>query len=106
LKSVNFQPAASVAPSGYLVDAGDVFTTARGYGWNQIVQVRERKQNLPQVLDTLAFSAPVRTWEMVLPNGYYDVWLTVGDPLNPTGPQRAFVEGVPFVDGETTLAGK
>ena len=68
--------------------AGSPFDAPRGYGWNTTLSMwsRERGRNVPQVLDTFIFSSAVRTWEMELANGFYDVWLSVGDACVRPGP--------------------
>jgi hypothetical protein len=106
LKSVNFQPAGAALPADYVADTGAVYDAGRGHGWNAPVAVRERNAPVPQVRDTLAFSVAPRVWEMDLPNGYYEVWTSSGDPVFPLGPHRVRVEGVSVLDGETTTAGQ
>jgi hypothetical protein len=105
LWSINFQPAGSSPPAGFLVDSGQVFDAGRGYGWDAAVLGRERNQPVPQVLDTFAFSSAVRTWELAVPDGDYDVWFGLGDASFAQGPHRLVVEGIPVVQNAPTAAG-
>ena len=86
---INFQPAASPPPQGYLVDAGLVFGDRGGglfYGWDLDNRRATRDRNNPaspdQRYDTLTHtqSYGVRTWELALPNGEYSVRIVAGDP--------------------------
>ncbi len=105
LRSVNFQPSASVRPPGFEADSGQPFSADRGFGWNVAIPARERGRALPQSLDTLVFTSAIRTWEMAVPNGDYEVWLAVGDAMYAQGPHRVVLEGVAVVAGESTTAG-
>ncbi|MFQ5767235.1 MAG: hypothetical protein ACE5ID_04550 [Acidobacteriota bacterium] len=105
LISMNFQPASSLVPEGYKQDSGALFDPIRGFGWTSSVPAVERGRQVPQARDTFVYSAPLRTWNMDLPNGAYQVWVTVGDAAFTQGPQRVLVEGISLVNGETTAAG-
>ena len=85
LLSVDFQPSGAVLPLGWSADIGDTFLSSRGYGWSAAVPTRERNQSPYQILDTFAFTQPERTWEAAVPNGFYDVALSVGDPVQSAG---------------------
>src|SRR5439155_14082652 len=74
---VNFQPAASPVPTGYVADAGQAFGN-RGngysYGWNadNSANVRDRATGLAdRRLDTLAMMQPdgagAFSWEIAVP---------------------------------------
>src|SRR6476659_604166 len=84
---MNFQPAASPVPAGYLADGGAVFA-ARGngfnYGWDaaNTTAVRDRNKLADQRYDTLAHTQAygTRKWEIELANGRYQVHLVAGDP--------------------------
>lgn len=103
--SVNFQPAGSTPPPGFLIDSGQTFTAIRGYGWDAALPNRERNKPVPQVLDTFVFSSAVRTWELAVPDGDYDVWYGVGDTDHAQGPHRLEVEGVLAIDNQATAIG-
>ena len=86
---VNFQPASSPAPAGYLVDGGAVFGD-RGngvsFGWdvNNASFARDRNSTLSadQRYDTLTHMNRLgggTKWELAVPNGTYEVHLVAGD---------------------------
>ncbi|MHC4741039.1 MAG: Ig-like domain-containing protein, partial [Planctomycetota bacterium] len=82
--NINYQPAGSPTVTGYLEDNGDVYGS-RGtytYGWNadHTDQVRDRGINSDQLLDTLSHIEAGGVWEMGLPNGDYEVKVSIGDP--------------------------
>ncbi len=104
--SVNFQPTASAPPLGYLVDTGATYNASRGYGWMAPVPTRDRLDPVPQVLDTFALLQQVSAWQMDLPNGTYDVWVTLGDSKFYRSGQHVSVEGTLLVSGESTLPGQ
>ena len=104
--SVNFQPMGSAVPDRFFPDYGEPFDPIDGYGWNGPVLTRDRGLNVPQVLDTFVYSVVPRTWSVSgLPNGWYRVWISVGDAAYAQGPQRVVIEGTTVVDHETTAAG-
>ena len=82
---INFQPAASVIPTGYLPDYGDLYGD-RGsgltYGWNNTHtdNPRERELNSDQRLDTIMHFHAGGAWEIAAPAGEYAVEVTIGDP--------------------------
>ncbi|NMO17047.1 hypothetical protein HPC49_34600 [Pyxidicoccus fallax] len=86
---VNFQPAGSPVPAGFVVDSGQVYGS-RGngytYGWNMdnTANTRDRNDaNTPsQAYDTVirTQNGGDYTWELAVPNGYYEVRLVAGDP--------------------------
>jgi len=104
-KRYNHQPASAPVPAGYSVDSGLGFDAGRGFGWVREdsldgathtaldISPNARDRNLlgDQRVDTLlhmqfpasaSSSTAVRTpaaWECVLPNGTYDVTVSVGD---------------------------
>jgi endonuclease/exonuclease/phosphatase family metal-dependent hydrolase len=115
IAKVNFQPAASPVPSGYLADTGLAFA-ARGngwsYGWNidNTTQMRDRNAaNSPdQRYDTLAYMQrpenPNGSWEITLPNGTYQVRVVAGDPSFYNNQIVIAAEGIVVVNGLTTSA--
>lgn len=120
---VNFQPRDAPKVIGYQVDDGSAFSLARGYGWvtqdslglptsgqhvplSLIPNTRDREVVADQLRDTLihmqgASGTSVRTpgaWEAVVPNGAYDVSVTVGDPIATDSTYTVRVEGQVAID--------
>ncbi len=87
---INFQPAASPVPVGYVADSGAGFgarANGQSYGWNASThETRDRNaaSSADQRYDTLNHmqkpSNPNARWEIALPNGAYDVRVVMGDP--------------------------
>jgi hypothetical protein len=86
---VNFQPASSPVPAGFVMDSGQVYGS-RGngytYGWNADNRANTRDRNDPNT-PSQAYDTVIRTqngsdftWELAVPNGYYEVRLVAGDP--------------------------
>jgi hypothetical protein len=109
---INFQPAASPAPTGYLVDSGAVFGNrgnGHSYGWNAATN-ETRDRNLAsspdQRYDTLNHmqkaSNPNASWEIAVPNGSYQVHLVAGDPGHFDSVFKIAAEGTLLVDGTPT----
>jgi Kelch motif len=124
---VNFQPAGSVVPSGYVVDSGASYSDARGYGWvtqaslssgshqplDLSPNTRDRNLESDQRLDTLihmqypptsSSTTAVKTpgaWEYSLANGSYQVTVAVGDPFIGSDPENYVIhaEGVGAISG-------
>ncbi|MCW1924501.1 Ig-like domain-containing protein [Luteolibacter arcticus] len=109
---VNFQPADSAVPEGYLVDSGEVFGdrgNGRSYGWNALTPTaRERNVAPDQRYDTLNHlqnsANPDAIWEMALPNGTYQVHIVSGDAINTSGNFFTKAESVLVVNGVATSA--
>src|SRR3954454_2310926 len=86
--NVNFQPAGSSVPSGYLADTGATYAS-RGnsftYGWNasasSFTRDRNSSKSSDQRYDTLVHTQMfgTRTWEVAVPNGTYSVRIVAGD---------------------------
>ncbi|PYJ97187.1 MAG: hypothetical protein DME23_16795, partial [Verrucomicrobia bacterium] len=109
---VNFQPASSPVPAGYLVDSGQVYGN-RGngftYGWDasNTSFTRDRNSSLSadQRYDTLNHmqkAGGARVWEIAVPNGAYNVFLVSGDSDYYDSVFRINVEGVLTVSGTPT----
>ncbi|HYE04270.1 MAG TPA: hypothetical protein VEL07_02005 [Planctomycetota bacterium] len=106
---INFQPAGSATPAGYVADTGLVFGS-RGngltYGWssaNASGRDRDDARSPDQRHDTLVHMR-VPTWEIAVPNGIYDVQVTSGDPSFIDSVVDILVEGAPIVVGRPTAA--
>ncbi|WP_347160004.1 malectin domain-containing carbohydrate-binding protein [Pontibacter chitinilyticus] len=111
---VNFQLAGSSTPSGYVADAGLAYDASRGYGWinpstgqpkDQSASMRERSGSADLRLRTLAqmqASTGGQTpgnWELAVPNGIYNVTVSVGDPSYYDSRHQINVEGVSAIAG-------
>lgn len=113
---INFQKDPTPLPAGYIPDLGNAFGTrtfgANSYefGWistqdgspyNNTAQARRRTGN-PEELRTLnhmQFSSTERSnWEMTLPNGMYDVVISVGETQFFNSHHTILVEGQYFMD--------
>ncbi|MBA3685249.1 MAG: PD40 domain-containing protein [Planctomycetes bacterium] len=111
---INFQPAASPAPTGYAVDSGLVFG-ARGnglsYGWSGSLSALTRDRNSTrspdQRYDTLILTqanGANGVWEIAVPNGRYQVRVVGGDPSFYDANFRLNVEGTLALSGTVSSA--
>ena len=101
---INFQPAGSPVPAGYLPDSGAAFGD-RGngfsYGWNVTTgDTRDRGAHPDQRYDTLNHMqrSGDRTWEIALPTSEYRVHLVMGDPSYTDSLNSAALEGLSLTD--------
>ncbi len=107
---VNFQPAASAAVAGYIVDSGATFASRNGhsYGWSAPCDSRERNKLSDQLRDTQVLMQgpqnPNGTWEMAVANGTYRVHAVCGDPAFFDGYNKLDIEGVRAIDAYATSA--
>lgn len=103
---INFQPAQSNTPVGYLVDDGSPYDDARGYGWIGDVRAEEWPNNPDQRLNTMVWewSWETSTWVLDLPNGEYQVSLEAGNTNFTHGPHVIEIEGQKVVDGFASSA--
>jgi hypothetical protein len=126
---INFQPAASAVPAGGKADTGAPFTAARGYGWvrqdslggtrvplDLTANTRDRaRAGVDARLNTLIHlqygdvggTAGVTVpgaWEYVVPNGAYQVTVSVGDRPAYDSTHHVRVEGVPAITGFVSTA--
>lgn len=104
--AVNFQPSNVAIPTGFVVDSGASFDTAKGYGWtiapaSQGTRDRDSSLSPDQAYDTMIAVAPSAKWEATLPNGTYSVTICAGDPGWPAGTPSIQAEGTSAIVGET-----
>ena len=96
---INFQPSGAATPAGYAPDVGSVFGAQSGltFGWNisHTDVTRERSINANQLLDTLCHFHSGARWELVLPNGTYNVLASIGDAQY-VSTHTLIVEGVSY----------
>ena len=105
---VNFQPTDSQVPPDYHKDDGSVFSTARGYGWNQLLNGTEEHSTADQTLDTFVSTSNQNpnTWNYALPNGIYYVTMVLGNPNTAQGPHWVSVEGLQLAKQVKTAKGE
>jgi hypothetical protein len=82
---INFQPTGVAVPAGYVPDGGDVYgprTASLTYGWSvsHTGNARKRGVNADPRLDTLNQFHAGAKWEVAVPNGTYNVLVSIGDP--------------------------
>jgi hypothetical protein len=102
---VNYQLGTAQVPPGYLPDSGLAFGD-RGngfsYGWSRDITAdsRERNAHPDQRYDTLLHlqKGADAIWEIVIPNGMYDVLMVCGDASNTDQTNTMNVENVIVTD--------
>jgi hypothetical protein len=102
---VNFQLATAPVPPGYLPDSGLAFGN-RGngytYGWSRDISAdsRERSAHPDKRYDTLIHfqKGADAIWEIVIPNGKYNLLMVCGDPSNTDQTNTLNVENVIVTD--------
>lgn len=82
--NINFQIAGAPTPAGYLADNGNVYGDrgngyTYGFSTDHTDTSRDRNVNADQRLDTLNQLKAGQRWEIALPNGTYQVYVSVGD---------------------------
>ena len=113
--AINFQPAASPVPAGYLADGGLVYANrgnGQTYGWtiDNTAQTRDRDaaNSLDQRYDTLTHlqkpANPDAVWEIAVVNGTYRVHIVSGDAANFDSVFRTTAEGTLVVSGTPTTS--
>ena len=119
---INFQPATSTAPSGYVADTGLGFDAERGYGWvapgtavavDMTTNTRARSGTADGRLGTMILMQDSAnrdggvdgSWEYAVPNGRYEVSVSVGDNGFGDSVHRIEVEGVVAIDNVVLSAG-
>ncbi|NLH18267.1 MAG: hypothetical protein GX455_16965, partial [Phycisphaerae bacterium] len=108
---INFQPAASPIPTGYLPDSGLIFGdrgNGYSYGWDSaITKVYDRGDDVHpdnRYATTLYMertSAPHGTWEIALDNDEYDLHIVCGDALYTNQINTVNVEGTILTDPDS-----
>jgi hypothetical protein len=109
---INFQPAGSPVPEGYLADTGAAYGD-RGngfsYGWDARNTTTTKDRNSPlspdqryDTFNTMQKGGALRTWEIGLSNGTYTVLIVAGDPTAFDSVYRINVEGSLTVNGTPT----
>lgn len=106
---INFQLDGAAVPHRYLPDIGAVYGDRGGglsYGWNvsHAGATRDRNLNADQRLDTLSHFLAGGVWELGLPNGNYEVTVSIGDAQF-ASTYKLNVEGTNYWGGPTGAAG-
>ncbi len=106
---INFQPAASTIPDGFLADTGLAFgsrSAGLNYGWRDGVQahtVQRDRVALPMYDTVNLMQAPTEAngvWEFTLPNGDYPVIVIMGDAANLDMVNDVSIEGTSSIDAD------
>jgi hypothetical protein len=104
---VNFQPSGATPVANYLVDGGATYASRNGqtYGWNADHSglSRDRGVNTDQLLDTLIHFQLNGFWEIAVPNGPYQVKVSIGDAGN-SSTHTINVEGVNYWNARSLSA--
>jgi hypothetical protein len=108
---VNFQLATTATPQGYLADAGQPYSDARGYGWVNPVS-KEPKDNTANMRERSSATVETRmrtlalmqgtspgSWELKVANGTYNVTVGAGDIGFYDSNHRINAEGTPVISG-------
>jgi len=118
---VSFQPKSADVPFGFVADNGEAFSSDRGFGWRSPLggiatsrQCGDRNVHSFQGFDTFCHAQAryvlvggkwtamedVVVWELAVPNGTYDVTLTMGEAQHSSSnvENTADVEGVRAID--------
>lgn len=113
---INFQPATAAVPAGYRSDTGASYGSRGGgytYGWNtsntRNTYDRNSSRSADQRYDTVSYmqaSRGARSWEIVVPNGTYQVLVVAGDASAYNSVYRINVEGVLTVSGTPSSANR
>lgn len=99
--AVNFQPATTVVPTGFVADTGKIFDPGVGIGWlaKAIPSYWQKERNSSlspdKSYDTNFFGGLVSSyvWEAQVPPGTYTVTVCVGDPSYPGNTHNIQIEG-------------
>lgn len=110
LVRVNFQPATTPIPGGFVADKGHVYgvrSNSKTYGWQTAANTRglavRGEMPAPQ-FDTLNQPSGTWTWKMSLPNGSYPVALVMGDPTSLNQTNHVKINGVAFTDPDPAIS--
>lgn len=109
-RHINFQTAAATTPAGYQKDDGSAYTAGRGYGWSKDNTADARLRTTPADLRYATFihlqKSGNSSWEMDVPNGYYDVHIVAGDADFTDGFMQLTAEGINVVNAAPTAANR
>ncbi|MBN1817114.1 MAG: lamin tail domain-containing protein, partial [Sedimentisphaerales bacterium] len=100
---VNFQPADSQTPAGYVPDSGAIFADRNNgysYGWQSPnLKIYDRRdEHADQRYDTNAYFDTSGVWEIALEEDEYELLIVCGDALYTNQINTIEVEGVKLTD--------
>jgi YD repeat-containing protein len=104
---VNFQPATSAVPAGYVADTGTVYSPQSNdetYGWQADEETGTAQRNILDLpawdtIDALQTDGQADgVWQYALPNGTYPVVIVLGDAANYNLTNNVSINGVVFDD--------
>ena len=109
--AINFQPDGAAVPNGYRADSGRRFARRPSglfYGWNVDTRPDTFERNSP-LSPSFAHDTgntfddrQDAVWEMVVPNGYYQVRIVAGDPASIDADYRVRAEKTLVVNARPT----
>ncbi|PXF56579.1 MAG: hypothetical protein C4B58_12915 [Deltaproteobacteria bacterium] len=95
--AINFQPSNAEVPEGFLPDSGYSYDEERGYGWNGRGRLhtydRNSHRSPDQQHDTVMYIYLYQQWEMAVPDGTYEVTVSIGDARRSIYRQNVQAEG-------------
>jgi hypothetical protein len=108
---INFQPADSPAPDGWLADCGETYRLhpdGLAYGWTQTNTgaARRRGKSAEPTDDTLLHFSNDTAWELGTGNGVFELSVRIGDSQYECANQTILAEGKPLVEGLDLKAGQ
>ena len=105
---INFQNTGAPTPLGYCADNGSIYAGRNGltFGWNNdhSMQGRDRNAVTDQRQDTFIRMQAGAQWEIAVPNGEYDLTLSVGDATT-ASTNTLNVEGITVWSAAACAAG-
>lgn len=108
IQRFNFQPANAFPEPGYTIVDSSLYTQARGWGWDNAVDERNRGTSFPTLLDTFMATTNNNgsTWRLNIANGDYLVSLLLHDPSFSQGRQQVLVNNAYVVDANSLSQGE
>lgn len=105
-RRINFQPREFETPESWTASSGEPFQLERGLGWDREVETGWARTNLGGVRNSYVSvdNRHPATFSVLVPNGRYRIWLTVGSPSH-TAANRVVVEGQVAVGDVVTRPG-
>ena len=104
---INYTTTTGTAVTNFFEDTGQTYNSTRRYGWLVDLTANTRRRNIyaEPLRDTFVFTRQQDTWQADVANGWYRVWLSVGDSGSDQGPQSVSVEGQVVISAVNTTTG-